>query len=360
MIFTIQNLGFAIGGFLLEGWLAFAARCVCALVLLALGAVARALLRKKVFPKLLAHSWHFEATGILLRSFALPAERMVWLTGIYFALASLPWAIAPVPKFLLVVYQMAMTLCICKGLYHASDVATLLLKSCGEEIRSNKTLLSLLDTTYKVLVVILGVATIAQESGFPIGSIVAGAGLIGLTISLAAQETASNIFSGIVILIDKPFAVGDWILVGDVEGEVIDINFRSTRIRSMDHSVVIITNSQICASTVQNAALRTMRPYKFTLGVTYGTTRAQLEKLMADLQAMLDNSPYTNKGTNIVRLTSFGDSSINILISAYLTTNVYATFLQQQNDLNLNIMDVMQADGVDFAFPSTSVYIEKN
>ena len=138
MIFTIQNLGFAIGGFLLEGWLAFAARCVCALVLLALGAVARALLRKKIFPKLLAHSWHFEATGILLRSFALPAERMVWLTGIYFALASLPWAIAPVPKFLLVVYQMAMTLCICKGLYHASDVATLLLKSCGEEIRSNK------------------------------------------------------------------------------------------------------------------------------------------------------------------------------------------------------------------------------
>lgn len=360
MIFTIQNLGFAIGGFLLEGWLAFAARCACALVLLALGAVARALLRKKIFPKLLAHSWHFEATGILLRSFALPAERMVWLTGIYFALASLPWAIAPVPKFLLVVYQMAMTLCICKGLYHASDVATLLLKSCGEEIRSNKTLLSLLDTTYKVLVVILGVATIAQESGFPIGSIVAGAGLIGLTISLAAQETASNIFSGIVILIDKPFAVGDWILVGDVEGEVIDINFRSTRIRSMDHSVVIITNSQICASTVQNTALRTMRPYKFTLGVTYGTTRAQLEKLMADLQAMLDNSPYTNKGTNIVRLTSFGDSSINILISAYLTTNVYATFLQQQNDLNLNIMDVMQADGVDFAFPSTSVYIEKN
>lgn len=360
MIFTIQNLGFAIGGFLLEGWLAFAARCVCALVLLALGAVARALLRKKIFPKLLTHSWHFEATGILLRSFALPAERMVWLTGIYFALASLPWAIAPVPKFLLVVYQMAMTLCICKGLYHASDVATLLLKSCGEEIRSNKTLLSLLDTTYKVLVVILGVATIAQESGFPIGSIVAGAGLIGLTISLAAQESASNLFSGIVILLDKPFSIGDWITVGNVEGEVIDINFRSTRIRSMDHSVVIITNSQICASTVQNTALRTMRPYKFTLGVTYGTTRAQLEKLMADLQAMLDNSPYTNKGTNIVRLTSFGDSSINILISAYLTTNVYATFLQQQNDLNLNIMDVMQADGVDFAFPSTSVYIEKN
>ena len=88
---------------------------------------------------------------------------------------------------------------------------------------------------------------------------------MGLTISLAAQESASNLFSGIVILLDKPFSIGDWITVGNVEGEVIDINFRSTRIRSMDHSVVIITNSQICASTVQNTALRTMRPYKFTL-----------------------------------------------------------------------------------------------
>ena len=359
MIFTIQNLGFAIGGFLLEGWLAFAARCVCALVLLALGAVARALLRKKIFPKLLAHSWHFEATGILLRSFELPAEWMVWLTGIYFALASLPWAIAPVPKFLLVVYQMAMTLCICKGLYHASDVATLLLKSCGEEIRSNKTLLSLLDTTYKVLVVILGVATIAQESGFPIGSIIAGAGLIGLTISLAAQETASNIFSGIVILVDKPFAVGDWILVGDVEGEVIDINFRSIKIRSLDKTVSVITNSKVCSSTIVNCAMRSTRPYKFTLGVTYNTSRAKLEQLMADLTAMLEASPSVEKGSALVRLTSFGDSSINLLVSAYLLTNQAGTFLQMQNDLNLNVMDVMQKNNVDFAFPSTTVYLSK-
>ena len=154
--------------------------------------------------------------------------------------------------------------------------------------------------------------------------------------------------------------MGDWITVGDVEGEVIDINFRSTRIRSQDKTVSIVTNSKICSSTVQNAALRTMRPYKFTLGVTYNTTRPQLEQLMADLKKMLDESPYTEKGANIVRLTSFGDSSINILVSAYLKTNAYAVFLEEQNDLNLNIMDIMQKDKVDFAFPSTSVYIERS
>ena len=359
MIFVIHSLGFAIGNLLLEGWAAFAARCACALALLALGALARSLLRKKLFPKLLAHSWHFEATHILLQSFSVPAQRMVWFSGIYLALASLPWAIQGMPKLLLMVYRMAMTLCICEGLYLASDVASLLLKSCSEEIRSNKTLLSLLDTAYKVLVVILGVATLAQESGFPIGSIVAGAGLIGLTVSLAAQETASNIFSGIVILVDKPFAVGDWIIAGDVEGEVIDINFRSIKIRGLDKSVSILTNSKVCSSTIVNCAMRTTRPYKFTLGVTYGTSRARLEQLMADLTAMLEASEYVEKGSALVRLTSFGDSSINLLVSAYLRTNQAGTFLQMQNDLNLNVMDVMQRDGVDFAFPSTTVYLAK-
>ena len=359
MIFVIHSLGFAIGDLLLEGWAAFAARCACALALLALGALARSLLRKKLFPKLLAHSWHFEATHILLQSFSIPAQRMVWFSGIYLALASLPWAIQGMPKLLLMVYRMAMTLCICEGLYLASDVASLLLKSCSEEIRSNKTLLSLLDTAYKVLVVILGVATLAQESGFPIGSIVAGAGLIGLTISLAAQETAGNIFSGIVILVDKPFAVGDWIIAGDVEGEVIDINFRSIKIRGLDKSVSILTNSKVCSSTIVNCAMRTTRPYKFTLGVTYGTSRAKLEQLMADLTAMLEASESVEKGSALVRLTSFGDSSINLLVSAYLRTNQAGTFLQMQNDLNLNVMDVMQKDGVEFAFPSTTVYLAK-
>ena len=359
MIFSVRNLSFELGPLLLEGWLAFAARVVCALLLLLAGAVVSALLRKKVFPSLQRRTWRLAATPILLRSLELPLEHMAAWTGVYLALASLPWGISGFSKVLFTAYQVLMTFFLCEGLYQASDLADLLLASCSPEIRSNKTLLSLLDTTYKVLVIVLGVATIAQEAGFPFGSIVAGAGLVGLTISLAAQESASNLFSGIVILLDKPFSVGDWITVGDVEGEVIDINFRSTRIRSPDKTVSIVTNSKICSSTVQNAALRSMRPYKFTLGVTYNTTRPQLEQLMKDLTALLENSPYTNKGTNMVQLTGFGDSSINILVSAYLNTNAYARFLEMQNDLNLDIMDIMKQDGVEFAFPSSTVYLAK-
>ena len=359
MIFSIRDLSFELGSVLLEGWPAFAARAVCALLILLAAWLVRRWLTHKGFPALEARSWHFTGTPILLRSFAVPVQRMCTVVGIYLAASSLPWAIPGVRKLFLMAFQLVMTLLVCEGLYAASELADLVLASCSPEIRSNKTLLSLLNTTYKVLVIAVGVAAGAQEVGFPIGSIVAGAGLIGLTISLAAQETASNIFSGIVILVDKPFAVGDWILVGDVEGEVIDINFRSTKIRSLDKTVSVITNSKVCSSIIVNCAMRSTRPYKFTLGVTYNTSRAKLEQLMADLTAMLEASPYVEKGSALVRLTSFGDSSINLLVSAYLLTNQAGTFLQMQNDLNLNVMDVMQKNNVDFAFPSTTVYLSK-
>ena len=359
MIFSIRDLSFELGSMLLEGWPAFAARAVCALLILIAAWLGRRWLTHKGFPALEARSWHFTGTPILLRSFAVPVQRMCTVVGIYLAASSLPWAIPGVRKLFLMAFQLVMTLLVCEGLYAASELADLVLASCSPEIRSNKTLLSLLNTTYKVLVIAVGVAAGAQEVGFPIGSIVAGAGLIGLTISLAAQETASNIFSGIVILVDKPFAVGDWILVGDVEGEVIDINFRSIKIRSLDKTVSVITNSKVCSSIIVNCAMRSTRPYKFTLGVTYNTSRAKLEQLMADLTAMLEASPYVEKGSALVRLTSFGDSSINLLVSAYLLTNQAGTFLQMQNDLNLNVMDVMQKNNVDFAFPSTTVYLSK-
>ncbi len=320
------------------------------------------MLRSKLFPKLLAHNWHLPPTIILLRSFEHPAEQMALVTGLYLALHSLPWSAglaAGVPKFLTMVYQVAMTFLVCVGIYHASELSSLLLASCGEEVRTNRTLNTLMDKAYKVLVVILGGATIAQESGLPIGSVVASAGLVGLTISLAAQDIAKNFFSGVVIILDRPFSVGDWIKVGDVEGEVVDINFRSTKVCGLDKSIYVLTNSTVSSATINNVTLRDRRLYRFTLGVTYNTSRPQIEKLMADITAMLKASPYTHPETVFVKLSGFGDSSINLMVFAYLRTNSYNTFMQMQNDLNLSIMDIMKEDGVEFAFPSTTVYMAK-
>ena len=184
MIFSIRDLSFEFGSVLLEGWFALAARAGCALLILLAAWLVRRWLSKKGIPALLARKWHFNGTPILLRSFAVPIQRMCTAVGVYLAAASLPWAIPGIAKLLLVCFRLVMTLLVCEGLYAASDLADLLLASCSPEIRSNKTLCSLLDTAYKVLVIVLCVAALAQEVGFPIGSIVAGAGLVGLTISL--------------------------------------------------------------------------------------------------------------------------------------------------------------------------------
>ena len=214
MIFSIRNLGFELGSLLLEGWAAFAARVVCAALLLVLGWLARQLLSRKVCPALLRRSWRLAGTPILLRSFAVPVQRLTLAAFIYAAAASLPWAIPGVSKFLLTVFELAATFFVCQGLYAAADLTDLLLANCGEEVRANRTLTTLLNKVYKVLIVVLGIMTMAQETGLPVGSIVASAGLVGLTISLAAQDSAKNLFSGLVILLDRPFSIGDWISVG--------------------------------------------------------------------------------------------------------------------------------------------------
>ena len=359
MLFVIQDLQFSIGGLLLEGYPAFGARCLCAALLLAAGLVLRRWLLRWLFPHLAQFHLPSHAMGILVGSFARPAAQFAALTGLYLALASLPWGAAAATRaFLLKLYRFAVILLLSWGLYGASELTGLLLSGAREEVRANKTLRSVLVKVYKVMVVILGGLMAAQELGLPVTGILTSAGLVGLTLSLAAQDTASNLFAGMMILVERPFQIGDWVVIGSVEGSVEDITFRSTKVRALDNSLYILTNSDVCAATINNGTQRTKRLYRFTLGVEYGATRAQLEKLTADLRAMLAASPHTYEDSVVVEVSGFGASSIDLLVSAYVRTPDAATFYRMRNDLNLDLMDIVRADGLDFAFPSTSVYIK--
>ena len=135
MIFSIRDLSFELGSMLLEGWPAFAARAVCALLILLAAWLVRRWLTHKGFPALEARSWHFTGTPILLRSFAVPVQRMCTVVGIYLAASSLPWAIPGVRKLFLMAFQLVMTLLVCEGLYAASELADLVLdRACYQEM----------------------------------------------------------------------------------------------------------------------------------------------------------------------------------------------------------------------------------
>lgn len=353
-----QNVLFDFGTLRLEGVAALAVRAALALLIFLLFRLLSRFCRKKLFPRLQGKGWLWKPVPILLQGFARPFSVAVTILGIYFALASLPWAVAVMRPVLLSCLRIALTSCLCWGLWESADLCDLLLVASKSDFSSNKTIAMLFRKGYKFLVGLFGALMLIEETGLPVTGIITGAGLAGLTLSLAAQNSASNIFNGILILVEHPFDIGDWITVEDVSGSVEDITFTATKIRALDNSLYVVPNSSVCSAVINNATNRTKRLYRFTLGVLYGTSRGQLEQLMADVTELLKAREDVYEDSIIVRLTGFSESSIDILVSAYIKTPDLGLFLAVQNELNLDLIDLMKKNGVRFSLPSASVYME--
>ncbi|MBQ7860508.1 MAG: mechanosensitive ion channel family protein [Faecalibacterium sp.] len=305
----------------------------------------------------------FRGVLILLHGFEMPLPRLISCTGVYLALCTLPWAgfAAKMPEYLTMVYRILLVTLAAIGLWRSSELCDLLLDSAQNqmELGTNKTLSMFLSKVYKAFVAAFAALIIINELGFDVTSLITGVGLVGLTISLAAQDTAANLVSGLVILLEGPFQVGDWVKIDAVEGSVEDITFRSTKIRALDNSLYVLPNSSVSSAVLNNGTKRTKRMFSFTLGVPYTTDRARIERLIADLQTLLTGDERVFEDSVIVRLTGFDNSSINIMLRCYIKTPEYAEFLQIQGDLNLQIMDLMRQNGVDFAVPVTNVYLKE-
>lgn len=191
-----------------------------------------------------------------------------------------------------------------------------------------------------------------------IGGLIAGLGIGGLAIALAAQDTLENVIASFIIFFDKPFVVGDFINVGGEFGVVEKIGFRSTRIRTLEKSYLSLPNKSLINDKLDNLTLRTFRRAKFCVGLTYDTSGEQIKAIVGDIQILLDQHPKTNED-GLVRFEEFGDSSLNITVLLYVDTTDYSEFMAVREEINLSIMDIVKKHGSDFAFPSTTVYLKK-
>ncbi len=319
------------------------------------------LCKQKLFPVLVgyAEKRKLTAAAILLKGFAKPTFITLRILGVLLGLLFLfPTLLGTA---LTLIIRIVIILFLTIGFWNSAEVSSLLLRGASShfDIAESKTISSVLVKAYRALVAIFAIIILMGEFNFEITGLITSLGIAGLTISLAAQDSASNLFAGLLILIERPFNIGDWVNIDGTEGTVEDISFRSTKIRALDNSLYVLPNANVSATTINNGTNREKRMYRFTLGVTYDATRPQLEQLMADIEAMLKAHPHALADSVIVRLSGFGDSSIDLLVSCYLDTVDMPVFLAMQNELHLNIMDIMAANGASFAFPSTSVYIEK-
>jgi MscS family membrane protein len=198
----------------------------------------------------------------------------------------------------------------------------------------------------------------AYELGFPAYSVLAGLGVGGLAVALAARDSLANLLGSMLIMIEKPFRVGHYVRVSGTEGTVEDVGFRSTRIRTPDNSLISIPSNNVVNATVENFSLRAMRRQRFFIQVTYDTPRAKLEALVAEIKQLIADHPLTNKTNFHVRFNDFGESSLNILVYFYLEATDYATELEGREEILLRIMDLASGLGIEFAFPTRTLLIE--
>ena len=213
----------------------------------------------------------------------------------------------------------------------------------------------------KILIFILGAAAVLELWGIKIGPIIAGLGLFGVAVALGAQDLFKNLISGILVLVEKRFKMGDWILVeGIIEGIVEKIGFRSTVIRKFDKSLAIIPNFQFAENAVINVSQTTNWLISWIITLQYDTTVDQLKTIRNEIEDHITNSEDFDTSIGIaVRVDKFSDSSIDMYIRCFSKTSIWEEWLSVKEKLALEIKQIVEKNGASFAFPSQSIYVEK-
>ena len=243
--------------------------------------------------------------------------------------------------------------------FEGVDIFTDVLKRRADltESRLDDQLVPITNTALKVATLVIGMLFILGNLGVNVTSLVAGLGLGGLAVALAAQDTFKNLLGGVTIFADRPFQVGDWVLVGDIEGTVEYVGFRSSRVRTFYNSVVTVPNARIVDTHVDNMGLRQWRRYRTSLGLAYHTTPDQVQAFVEGIRAVIRANPDMRKDYYIVEFTEFGPSSLDILVYCFIDAPDWNAELRTRHVLNLDIMRLAEELGVEFAFPTQTLHV---
>jgi len=211
--------------------------------------------------------------------------------------------------------------------------------------------------TAKVALSALVFLAVLDELGVNVAALLAGLGVGGLAVALAAKTTVENFFGGVSVVADRPVSVGDFCRFGDRVGTVEDIGLRSTQVRTLDRTVVTVPNSSFAQLELENYSLRDRFWYHPTIGLRYETTPDQLRYVLVEIRRILYSHPKVHPDPARVRFTGFGAYSLNLDVFAYVNATDYDEYLEVAEDLNLRIIEIVERAGSGFAFPSQTAYV---
>ncbi len=288
------------------------------------------------------------------RPLGLLALAMLWK-------ASLPWL--GLPLKVLEVLNTAIALLVAVGLvwaaYRLVDLFCAFLESKAAQTvsKTDDILIPLLRKSLKVFVTVFGLVFVAENLNVQISSLLAGIGLSGLALALAAQDAIKNLFGSVLVILDRPFEVGDWVVTSGIEGEVEELGFRSTRIRTVDDSVVTLPNANLISAAVDNFGKRNFRRWNMTLGVAYDTPPASIERFCDGIRALIQDHPKTRKEGFQITFSAFGESSLDVLCNLYFVDEGLAAYRTARHELGLDILRLAERLEVEFAFPTRTLHV---
>ncbi len=205
--------------------------------------------------------------------------------------------------------------------------------------------------------VIAGVVMIVQNLGYSVSSLLAGFGLGGAALAFASKDTVANFFGSIVIFVDRPFQIGDWVEVGQVEGTVETVGIRVTRIRTFANALITIPNATFTTSPINNWSRMKKRRIKMTIGLTYDTTPDKMRQAVKAIRTIIKNDDRLHQDFYLVNFYDFGPSSLDIFCYLFTRTTNWAEHMQIRQDFMLRVMESMKGLDLDFAFPTTTVHL---
>ena len=216
----------------------------------------------------------------------------------------------------------------------------------------------LIKKALAALVIVFGVLMGIRSMGVDVGAVLTGLGIGGLAFAFAAQDTIANLFGSFVVVLDRPFKVGDYIRIGSNEGTVEDIGLRSTRLRSSARTQIVLPNKTAAAESIINYTRMPQRRVDQTIGLTYNTTAEQMEGVLADIRKILQEDPGVHQEFVTVNFTAYNESSLDIQITYFTADPDFRKHLNVRERINLKIMRAVVARGLSFAFPTQTLHVD--
>ncbi len=308
----------------------------------------------------LKHRYHYDFIDSFVKAFNHPIQTFLWILAFYSFIVLSPLnPFSQHPAFDKIL-RSSLIICLIWGVYNLCDAGHGLIMQLlkRSSLHIDETLAEMISALAHMICVMFGIVLVANEWDYDITAFVASLGIGAMAIAFAAKDSLANIFGSLVIITERPFVIGDWISANNVEGIVESITFRSTCIRTFYQELVYVPNNLLSNTPIINYTQRQKYRIQFMLGLTYSTTRKQMQEVCQQIRSLCERlDEIYNDGID-VNFFEFGDSSLNIRIVCYAKAPNNSVYLRAREKFNLEVMKILEENGVSCAFPSRSVYFE--